>query len=158
MMDAVRHYCRSARCGMKLPEPVDNPRRAFCCRGCYVVHYRVRCIVCEKKLPPGPANRRLCRSAKCRNEYRRFPHLFAWSLDATGPTLVSGAGNVERPSENPIKLATEMADRATISPASWPLDLLGGSRHPGAPKLNPELRAAIVWAEVGGFGQQEVTA
>jgi hypothetical protein len=31
---------------------------------------------------------------------------------------------------------------------SWPLNLLGGYRHPGAPKLDPELRRAIVHREL----------
>jgi hypothetical protein len=30
---AMRKMCRYPRCGSKLPEPVSNPREAFCARG-----------------------------------------------------------------------------------------------------------------------------
>ena len=44
---AVRKMCRNLRCGCKLPEPVSNPREAFCCRGCHASFYRKHCLVCE---------------------------------------------------------------------------------------------------------------
>jgi predicted DNA-binding transcriptional regulator AlpA len=56
----VRHYCRN--CRMKL----ETDRRAFCCRGCHESFYRRRCLVCEKELSKGPANRKLCKRAACR--------------------------------------------------------------------------------------------
>jgi hypothetical protein len=106
----VRHYCRN--CRMKL----ETDRRAFCCRGCHESFYRRRCLVCEKELSKGPANRKLCKRAACRAEYRRFPHLYLF------------AGNVQRPLETPIKSGTETRVVAgRISPtalrlASLPLD------------------------------------
>jgi hypothetical protein len=106
MTAPVRHYCRNSRCRMKLAVPVDNERRAFCTPACHASFYRHRCIVCEKELPPGPANRKLCKSAKCRREYRRFPHVYHL------------AGNVQRPLETPIKssLATRpIAERASTT-------------------------------------------
>jgi len=108
----VRHYCRN--CRMKLPMETD--RRAFCCRGCHESFYQHRCLVCEKELAKGPANRKLCKSAKCRAEYRRFPHVYLF------------AGNVQQPLETPIKSGTETRVVAgRISPtalrlASLPLD------------------------------------
>jgi len=39
-IDVLRHYCRNPRCRSKLPDPVENTREAFCCRGCYRQFYR----------------------------------------------------------------------------------------------------------------------
>jgi hypothetical protein len=72
----LRHRCRNPKCGLKLKTPVENPRDAFCCKGCFVGFYRKRCLVCEDKLPPGPENREICRRSKCRAEVRKFPHLY----------------------------------------------------------------------------------
>jgi hypothetical protein len=73
----ARHYCRNPRCRSKLVAPVENERRAFCTPRCHESFYRNRCLVCEKELPKGPANRKTCKRTKCRSEYQRFPHLFA---------------------------------------------------------------------------------
>src|SRR6516225_7835340 len=43
----LRHYCRNPRCRSKLPQPVANPREAFCARGCHSSFYLKRCLVCE---------------------------------------------------------------------------------------------------------------
>jgi hypothetical protein len=69
--------------------------RAFCTRSCHASFYLHRCVVCEKELPPGKHNRKLCKSAKCRAEYRRFPHVYAFT------------GNVQQPLKTPIKPGTE---------------------------------------------------
>jgi hypothetical protein len=65
MAAPLRHSCR--RCRLKLAEPVENPRSAFCCRGCYRQHYEKRCLVCER---PVTARRRVCRIPKCQTEFR----------------------------------------------------------------------------------------
>jgi hypothetical protein len=74
----LRHRCRNHCCRSNLPHPVEIAQRAFCCRGCHSQFYRRRCVVCESELPPGPANRKLCRKAKCRAVYRKFQHLYKW--------------------------------------------------------------------------------
>jgi hypothetical protein len=74
----LRHHCRNAKCRCKLPAPIANERKAFCCRGCHNHFYRRRCVVCECELPPGPANRKLCRKAACRADFRKFGHLYNW--------------------------------------------------------------------------------
>jgi hypothetical protein len=169
MTAPVRHYCRNSRCRMKLAVPVDNERRAFCTPACHASFYRHRCIVCEKELPPGPANRKLCKGATCRREYRRFPHVYHL------------AGNVQQPLETPIKsgLATRpIAGRASttalrfaslpVDPAARvtrdlakgkdnpraifqrhaaPLNLIGGHSFTDVPKLKADLRQAIVATE-----------
>jgi hypothetical protein len=45
----LRHYCRNLKCRSKLPAPIENVRKAFCCRGCHSAFYRTRCLVCEKE-------------------------------------------------------------------------------------------------------------
>jgi hypothetical protein len=87
----VRRRCRNPRCGGKLERETDNPRRAFCCPGCYAAFYRNRCAVCEAELPPGPSNRQVCWRAKCRAERRKFPRTYQY------------AGTVKRPLKSPIK-------------------------------------------------------
>jgi hypothetical protein len=74
----MRHRCRNRHCGVKLRHPVEITQRAFCCRGCHSHFYRRRCVVCEVELPPGPANRKLCRKAACRADFRKFGHLYNW--------------------------------------------------------------------------------
>jgi hypothetical protein len=95
MSSELRHRCRNPRCRLKLAEPVANEHLAFCTPGCHSSFYRRRCLVCEKDLPAGPAHRKTCKSAKCRSEYRRFPHAYLY------------AKNVERPLRKPIKSGTE---------------------------------------------------
>jgi hypothetical protein len=103
----ARHYCRNPRCRSKLAEPVDNGRRAFCTPSCYASFYRNRCVVCEKELPKGPANRKTCKSAKCRNENQRFPHLFA--VAKRNPA--NDTGKPKRPSKTSIKSGSFWCDR-----------------------------------------------
>jgi hypothetical protein len=75
----LRHYCR--KCRSKLPAPADNPRHAFCCRGCFNGFYRSRCRVCERDLRKtgkrGDAARMYCRPpANCRREAERWPEKY----------------------------------------------------------------------------------
>jgi hypothetical protein len=93
----LRHRCRNPKCRSKLPALIANERKAFCCRGCYDQFYRRRCVACEGDLPQGPANRKLCRKAKCRADYRKFSHLYKW------PKMTRTAHppqNGERPSKS----------------------------------------------------------
>jgi len=68
MSETARHHCR--RCRSKLPAAVENPRDAFCCRGCYRQHYHSRCLVCEREMTRTTGNQRLCDRRKCRNGFR----------------------------------------------------------------------------------------
>jgi hypothetical protein len=97
----VRHRCRNVRCGAKLKTPVKDPREAFCCSGCFGAFYRSHCLVCEAALPKGPANREICRRAKCRQELRKYPHLYrspktgerpSRNAHFTGPKIVAKPG------------------------------------------------------------------
>jgi hypothetical protein len=103
----MKHYCRNPRCKMKLAEPVDNERRAFCTPSCHSSFYRRRCLVCEKELSAGRTDRKFCKRASCRNEYRRFPHLFAFAGRKPGlPT-----GRAEIASKTPIKSGSFWCDK-----------------------------------------------
>jgi hypothetical protein len=171
MSAPLRHYCRFERCRSRLAAPVENTHRAFCTRSCHSSFYRHRCLVCEKDLPKGPANRKICKSAKCRSEYRRFSHVYHF------------AGNVQRPLETSIKSGPEtrlvagQASATALCLASLPLDpataarvardnakgkedpkaliqrrtpplnLIGGHRFAGAPELKADLRKGIVATE-----------
>jgi hypothetical protein len=78
-----RRRCPNLECRTKLPAPVDNPRDAFCCRGCYEGFYRARCRICERPIeqPPRGGVRFTCNKAKCRNAWKgrfglgRYPTL-----------------------------------------------------------------------------------
>jgi hypothetical protein len=68
----LRHYCRNPRCRSKLKEPVSNPHKAFCCKGCDVSFYRHRCRICEQPIeqPKGGGRRATCNRAKCKGAWR----------------------------------------------------------------------------------------
>ena len=61
----LRHYCRNPRCRMKLPQPITNPREAFCCRGCYQGFYRFRCLICEEPMERKSERKQICGKVKC---------------------------------------------------------------------------------------------
>jgi hypothetical protein len=76
------HRCRECRC--KLPQPAENPHKAFCCRGCHKDFHKKRCIVCEREKPTGSTVRRmLCKRSKCRNSYRQNAAQYAFSRGGT---------------------------------------------------------------------------
>jgi hypothetical protein len=66
----MRHMCRNPRCRSKLPEPVSNPREAFCARGCHTSFYLHRCIVCEEPIERRTANQKICKKSRCRSAFR----------------------------------------------------------------------------------------
>jgi hypothetical protein len=103
----LRHYCRNPRCRQKLAKPVDSVRQAFCTPGCHGSFHKSRCLVCERELPAGRADRKLCKRATCRAEHRRFPHLFAFAGRKPAPPT----GRVEIASKNPIKPGTFWRDK-----------------------------------------------
>jgi hypothetical protein len=72
----LRHRCRNPRCGGKLKIPTPNKRDAFCCRGCFKVFYRQRCLVCEQPFTRKNERQRICRRAKCQSARKRPQGLF----------------------------------------------------------------------------------
>lgn len=71
---APRHYCRNLRCRSRLKLEVENPRHAFCCRGCFTTFHRLRCVVCERPTKTGRAE--ICHRPKCRYALRQWPHVY----------------------------------------------------------------------------------
>src|SRR5262249_10237133 len=115
MLDVIfRHYCRNPRCRTRLIAPVENARQAFCTPGCRTSFYLRRCVVCERELPPGPANRRICRRASCRAEYRKYRHIFGVAEPGTGKDTKT----VQRPPKTSIKLRAETRVRLWGPPLS----------------------------------------
>jgi hypothetical protein len=89
----LRHLCRNPRCRSKLPEPVTNPRDAFCARGCSTGFYRTRCRVCEEKFERKNDREHVCSRRKCRNAFSnrrgdffgsRYPEIRISTTDAPG--------------------------------------------------------------------------
>ena len=72
----LRHRCRNPRCTGKLKLPADNPRDAFCCRGCERQFYGRRCRVCGALFSPKTGRRVVCSRAKCQSAFRRHPEDF----------------------------------------------------------------------------------
>jgi len=77
----LRHYCRNQRCRLKLPAPIENEHKAFCCRGCFESFYLHRCRVCEKPLRDRRGGRLYCRPPnKCAAEAQKWRHVYAYGL------------------------------------------------------------------------------
>jgi hypothetical protein len=94
----LRHHCR--RCRLKLEEPVENRRSAFCCRGCYRQFFAKRCLVCEKEMERTAGHQKICGSVACRREYRDIvAHRIEGKFGAKPQCASDGAS----PSANPIK-------------------------------------------------------
>ncbi len=116
MADTLRHYCRHQRCRTKLAEPVDDQRQAFCTPGCHRTFYRSRCAVCERDLGPGSANRKACKRASCKADYRRFRHVYTFRS-------YPSSQNVKRPSKSPIESGLFWRDREG---RGWRWEAFGG--------------------------------
>lgn len=122
---------------MKLKAPVENPKDAFCTRGCYRQFHRKRCVVCEHDMERRTEHQLVCGKRRCRN------------------ALQGGfnAGRYHAPSgdlatqEVPILRASKSASKY----AEAPLNILGGGsfRFPGTPKLDPLACERILRLEVG---------
>jgi hypothetical protein len=48
----------SFRCLMKIPEPLENPHRAFCTRGCYESFFS--CVICEERMERHTVSQKIC--------------------------------------------------------------------------------------------------
>jgi hypothetical protein len=92
MTAALRHQCRY--CRTQLSEPTDNPRRAFCTRGCHSSFYRSRCLVCEGPIRRKNEAQKFGSGHKvCAAEYRRFPGAYDHLGYPPSPIANEGGGN-----------------------------------------------------------------
>jgi len=149
----LRRMCR--RCRLKLPSPTENERSAFCCRGCFRMHYAKRCIVCEK--PKSNERRLVCSRPACRTEYaelKRYGVLGKW---AERPKMSTDSSPVQEGSANPIKIgicepvevarAWHQVAGSVLSARQLQLVAVGGAevlgKHPAHPGLSPDQYAAV---------------
>ena len=69
-MQALRHQCR--RCRLKLAEPTENPRSAFCCRGCHRQFYDRHCLACERPMERKSSSQKVCPRRRCSAQFREL--------------------------------------------------------------------------------------
>jgi hypothetical protein len=112
---AVRHYCRFDR--TKLSEPTDNPKRAFCCRGCFNSFYRSRCVVCESPIRRKNERQKTCIDVRCKADLQQFPLAYSWPEKRLPPSYPS-AKSVS-PSKNIDFIGLETGDRVVRGPVSY---------------------------------------
>jgi hypothetical protein len=137
--DDLRYRCRNPHCRMKLPAPVENEHRAFCCRGCFEAFYRSRCRVCERGITADPMtgkkrtpnqNRKFC-GRKCKAEAARFPHIFTWELPT--PTNLSTRSRSAHSTDLKIGLGGDRPRRIDPDGVTRSLRCLRGCRWGGDP-------------------------
>ena len=161
----VRLRCRTPQCAGLLAVPADNPRDAFCCRGCEKRYYDRRCRVCENLFTRKTSRRQVCTRTKCRYAFKthserffgsRYPsspnaHTGAESAHSTGLKTGTKSGQgwriVAGPTDiHPINLRSFPADIAAartgrpgpvlITRTTPPVNVIGGYRFPGAPAID----------------------
>ena len=99
----LRHYCRNPKCRTKLTIPVDNPHRAFCCRGCYGRFFARHCRVCEAEVPYREgAEGRICKRSKCRNAVKSRPEAWGW-IPTTQKSTEGGKSPIKPGIKMPVK-------------------------------------------------------
>jgi hypothetical protein len=98
--DESRKRCRNPRCGGNLPEPVENPHRAFCTRGCWQQFHRHRCFVCERTIERKVEHQRLCGRRKCQAEARRWPAVYLPFQAAKAPGTTNSSSKYGSPLTN----------------------------------------------------------
>jgi hypothetical protein len=106
MSETARHHCR--RCRSKLSAAVENPRDAFCCRGCHRLFFAKRCLVCEKKMERTVGHQKLCRSIACRRGYRDIVAHGIEGKFGAKPQCKSDGGS---PSANPIEIGVRGSEK-----------------------------------------------
>ena len=88
-MLALKHHCR--RCRLKLAEPTENPRSAFCCRGCHRQHYERHCLACERPMERKSSSQKTCHRRHCSTQFRELKrhHLLGRYHASPGVNLAS---------------------------------------------------------------------
>ena len=159
MMDAgakqLRRYCRNPRCRSKLSTPVENPREAFCAKGCHTQFYRKRCIACEQPMERTRESQQLCGRRKCKHQFAALKAHFSLGKLGIFSPLKSDRGwrQVAGPPVDP-RLATVGAEDAVknadrVNRRHWadagaaaliqrhhaPVNIVGGFKFPDAPQI-----------------------
>jgi hypothetical protein len=128
-MPETRHQCR--RCRLKLAEPTDNPRSAFCCRGCHRQHYERHCQACERPMERKSGTQKVCPRRRCSAQFRELKrhHLLGRYYARSGVSLAS---------RTPISIGSDDGDQGR--PTSR---IVAGSLTPD------QLRLATIGAAFG---------
>jgi hypothetical protein len=128
-MQALRHQCR--RCRLKLAEPTDNPRSAFCCRGCHRQHYERHCLACERPMERKSSTQKVCHRRHCSAQFRELKrhHLLGRHYARPGVSLAS---------RTPISIGSDGGDQGRPNPR-----IVAGSLTPD------QVRLATVGAAYG---------
>lgn len=148
----LRQNCR--QCRGRLPAPTDNPRWAFCSRGCHSRFYSRHCRVCEGVLPGrSTRRRRLCGRPSCRAEFRRQKELFDPPKGVI-PDTVPNASKIPAKSTAfwPLKTGRPWRQIAgpTLTAAELHLATLGA--EPDKPKAVPIFQRTTPPANlIGGY-------
>ena len=80
----LRQRCRNLGCRARLKEPTDIPQYAFCTPFCWQQFYRRRCLVCEEPIRRRAEHQKTCIRRECKNELRRYPHLYQLRFGTQG--------------------------------------------------------------------------
>jgi hypothetical protein len=125
----AKHHCR--RCRLKLAEPTENPRSAFCCRGCHRQFYERHCLACERDMERKPSSQKTCRRRHCSTQFRELKrhHLLGRYHAPARVNLASGT---------PISIGSDGGDQGRPTPR-----IVAGSLTPD------QLRLATVGAAFG---------
>ena len=164
-MDGARQLCRNPLCRSKLKEPVENPRSAFCSRGCHASFYRHRCMACEQAMERRSENQLLCGRRKCRTEMgelRRHEMLGRYAAEAaSGTSTKPGMSPLPPDSDRSPVPGTPKAPLET-SIKSGIKTALGSGRgwlQVAGPKLTgAELRLATVGASIAAADRKAKAA
>jgi len=113
----LRHRCRL--CRTKLKEPTDNPRRAFCCRGCFQGFYRSRCVVCAGLIRRKNEQQKTCIKKACKDELRRFPLAFAWQKTGNTPSEYKRASETLDSSGSKLPIEGDRPPFRCLANWSW---------------------------------------
>jgi hypothetical protein len=137
-----RHRCRNPRCACELRSPADNPRNAFCCRGCFASYYRSQCIVCERAYDRAREDQHTGRR-RCKGEFRRHRLRFLGRWGHGANSALSTPGSPIKPG---LKTRTDRgrAWRQITGPA-----LSATALRLATIPLEPELVARLERAHAG---------
>jgi hypothetical protein len=152
----VRLRCRNPRCAGYLKVPTENPRDAFCCRGCEGQYFATRCLVCEQLFSRKTSRRVVCSRAKCRYDFKRHPERFSATRYPSAKSAHNGHGSPTKPGikndAKPDRGFRRIAgpEAEAINFQNWPVpvakptlikrdtppvNIIGGYKFPGAPKI-----------------------
>ena len=143
--EQLRHYCRNPRCRSKLSTPVENPREAFCARGCHAQFYRKRCIACEQPMERKRESQQLCGRRKCKNQFAALKAHFALGRYHPSSSALDASGNpIKTGIFSPLK-----SDRGWRLVAGLPVDMRLATIGAADAVKQADMANRRHWAEAG---------